>query len=96
MEKLFNFINKSVSPFHAVNECVSLLEEAGFTKLNEKKTYMLESNKGYYVVRNDASIIAFVMPKAFTLGFSFPSTENYSLAEHINAANAFRNEVWGE
>ena len=62
MEKLFNFINNSVSPFHGVLECEKLLKEAGFTKLAETKPFCLENGKGYYVVRNDASIIAFIMP----------------------------------
>ena len=62
MEKLFNLINNSVSPFHGVLECEKLLKEAGFTKLAETKPFCLENGKGYYVVRNDASIIAFIMP----------------------------------
>ena len=62
MERLFDFLNNSVSPFHGVLECEKILKEAGFTKLQENKTYNLENAKGYYVVRNDASIIAFIMP----------------------------------
>ena len=66
MENLFNFINNSISPFHAVVECEKLLKDAGFIRLFENKTYNLENGHGYYVVRNDASIIAFVMPIAAT------------------------------
>ena len=67
------------------------------TKENFAKAKELVLKQKYYLKDNKKYIsIAFVMPKAFTLGFSFPSTENYSLAEHINAANVFRNEVWGE
>ena len=41
MEKLFNFMNNSVSPFHGVLECEKLLKEAGFKKLVETKPFCL-------------------------------------------------------
>ena len=46
MEKLFNFINNSISPFHGVLECEKLLKEAGFIRLAETKPFVLENGKG--------------------------------------------------
>ena len=74
MENLFNFINNSISPFHAVVECEKLLKDAGFIRLFENKTYNLENGHGYYVVRNDASIIAFVMPNKEVKSFKIVSS----------------------
>jgi aspartyl aminopeptidase len=56
---LLNFLNSSPTPFHAVASMVKILESNKFEKLNEKDTWELEKGKGYYVVRNDSSIIAF-------------------------------------
>ena len=78
MEKLFDFLNNSVSPFHGVLECEKILKEAGFTKLQENKTYNLEDRKGYYVVRNDASIIAFIMPNKEVKSFKI-------IASHLDS-----------
>ena len=69
MEKLFNFINKSISPFHGVAVIKSILEENGFLSLNEASKFNLEAGKSYYVVRNDASIIAFKLPKNNSTSF---------------------------
>ena len=62
MEKLFKFIEKSISPYHGVAAIKSILDENGFIGLKEASKFNLEAGKAYYVVRNDASIIAFKMP----------------------------------
>ena len=48
---------------------VERLKQNGFEKLSEKETYQLEAGKKYYVVRNDSSIIAFVLPEKEAKGF---------------------------
>ena len=67
------------------------------TKENFEKAKELALKQKYYLKDNKKYIsIAFIMPKAFTLGFSFPSHETFSLKDHIKAANIFRKTVWGE
>ena len=60
-QELIRFIERSPSPFHAVQEVSSLLKENGFVRLYEGKKWNLERGTGYYVVRNDSSLIAFVI-----------------------------------
>jgi aspartyl aminopeptidase len=56
---LLEFLNSSPTPFHAVVSMVKVLENNHFTKLNEKDIWQLDTGRGYYVVRNDSSIIVF-------------------------------------
>lgn len=56
---LLPFLQRSTSPFHAVANMVRLLEEAGFSPLHEADAWQLQASRGYYVSRNDSSLIAF-------------------------------------
>jgi len=56
---LLDFLNNSPTAFHAVASLSQMLEAAGFTRLHEGERWQLEANQGYYVTRNDSSIIAF-------------------------------------
>ncbi len=61
-QDLFDFIAKGVSPFHVVGEVEDTLKKNGFVKLEENTCWSLEEQKGYYVTRNDSSVIAFYVP----------------------------------
>ncbi|MCC5859515.1 MAG: M18 family aminopeptidase [Ectothiorhodospiraceae bacterium] len=56
---LLDFIDRSPSPWHAVASCVQELATAGYQQLNEGNPWRLESGQGYYVIRDDSSLIAF-------------------------------------
>lgn len=56
---LCEFIAASPSPFHAVQEAVRRLELAGFAPLSEADAWFLSPGDCRYVVRADASLIAF-------------------------------------
>ena len=58
---LMDFIAMSPTPFHAVEQIVYKLECAGYQRLYEADSWQLENGQGYYVTRNDSSIIAFKM-----------------------------------
>ena len=58
-EGLLQFLHQSPTPFHAVANLAAMLEEAGFSRLDESKAWQLEKSCSYYVVRNDSAIIAF-------------------------------------
>lgn len=62
-EKVLNYIKKSPSPFHAVNEIGNLLEENKFTYLKEGEAWNLKLGHKYYTKRNGSSLIAFTIPK---------------------------------
>ena len=62
LESLFAFLNESPSPYHAVAAAARRLEAAGFAPLAEHEAWTLEPGKGYYVTRNQSSLIAFRLP----------------------------------
>lgn len=62
LQDLTEFIAASPSPYHAVAEQAARLEAAGFRRLTEARTWSLESGQGYYVTRNESSLIAFRLP----------------------------------
>ena len=63
---LLGFLDASPTPFHATRNMVMMCENAGFHKLDETQDWSLETGQKYYVVRNDASIIAFTYPGSDT------------------------------
>jgi len=58
---LMDFIAMSPTPFHAVEQIIYKLECAGYQRLYESDKWQLEDKQGYFVTRNDSSIIAFKM-----------------------------------
>lgn len=60
--ELLNFIDASVTPFHAVDEMKKRLKENQFCELDECSVWELEEGTNYFVTRNDSSIIAFTYP----------------------------------
>ncbi len=60
-QDLLDFIDASPSPWHAVANCESRLQAAGFTHLSEVDRWNLQNGGRYYVTRGGSSIIAFTM-----------------------------------
>jgi len=58
-EGLLRFLKQSPTPFHAVMSMSKELLKAGFEKISEADQWQLENGKGYFLTRNDSSIIAF-------------------------------------
>jgi aspartyl aminopeptidase len=56
---LLPFLQRSPTPFHAVTSMAERLEAAGFQRLAEADAWHAEPGRGYYVTRNDSSLIAF-------------------------------------
>lgn len=69
-ENLINFIDASPTPFHAVENMVTLLETKNFQKLDERDVWHLSEGQKYYVTRNDSSIIAFTYPPDHDKGYT--------------------------
>lgn len=59
VDGLLSFLSQSPTPFHAVASMAEALLLAGFEPLNEADSWQLVDGKGYFVTRNDSSIIAF-------------------------------------
>jgi len=58
-----SFLNHSPTPWHAARQIADRLAQADFTPLNEEDRWVLEMGKGYFVVRDDAAVCAFRLPK---------------------------------
>ena len=61
--QLANFIADSPTPFHATASMAAILQQAGYSRLDERDSWQLEAQGKYFVTRNDSSIIAFSLGK---------------------------------
>ena len=61
-DDLVEFLQESVTPFHAAATAESWLRAAGFTRLEEADYWNLEPGKGYYTPRNGSSVVAWRVP----------------------------------
>jgi aspartyl aminopeptidase len=59
VKSFFDFMNESITPYHAVKNVEEILLQNGFIELFENEVWKLDANKKYYVKRDDTSIIAF-------------------------------------
>lgn len=74
-EKLIEFIKNSTCSFTCIKEIKDTLEKNGYIELEEQKDWNIKSNK-FYVIRNDASIIAFELPSEKANSFSIITTHS--------------------
>ncbi len=63
LEDFTRFISRSPTAYHAAREIANRLAEADFTPLAEKERWKLELGKGYFIMREDALVAAFRIPK---------------------------------
>ena len=61
-DDLVEFLQESVTPFHAAATAESWLRAAGFTRLEEADYWNLEPGKAYYTTRNGSSVVAWRVP----------------------------------
>ena len=58
---MLDFIEQSPTPWHAVASTCARLQQAGFTRLLETDSWSLQTHGRYFVTRQDASVIAFIV-----------------------------------
>ncbi|MEA1916293.1 MAG: M18 family aminopeptidase [Campylobacterota bacterium] len=58
-KELLEFLNSSVTPFHAVESMKTMLLDAEFIELCESEEWKLTYGKKYFITRSNSSIIAF-------------------------------------
>ncbi|AJQ96392.1 M18 family aminopeptidase [Gynuella sunshinyii] len=59
IQELLDFLGKSPTPFHAVQQVTEQLLKAGYVRLDEKQSWQLAPEGKYFTTRNDSSLIAF-------------------------------------
>lgn len=72
------FLSRSPTVFHAAREIANRLAEADFTPLTEGERWKFEPGKGYFIIRGDALVAAFRMPKKAPVSATI-------LASHIDS-----------
>jgi len=100
MQELMKFLDSSPSCYHAA-DCVSkILLEAGYEPLWENQKWNLSEGGKYFVMRGDASVIAFRVPKQNFRGFMISASHSDSptfkireTAEVLSPGNCVRLSV---
>lgn len=93
---LINFIDKSPTPFHAVQNVSKMLEAVGFKKIRESESWgnsYLQRGGKYYFTRNQSTLFAFVVPKAFTPGNGFNIVATHTDSPCLKVCSSPQNEV---
>ncbi len=75
--EMLDFIDKSPTCFQAVKNIGDMLSAAGFAELREADEWKLERGKGYFVTRNESSVIAFRLPEQLS-GFHIAAAHSDS------------------
>jgi len=62
-EELLTFLDESPNAFFAVRNMKRMLEQAGYTQLQEGESWDIRPGSRCYVTRNNSALIAFRMPE---------------------------------
>lgn len=69
VKELMQFLDESLTSYHAIREVEKQLKKAGFEAVSEKEVWSLKAGGAYYCVRNDSSVMAFRIPSGEIRGF---------------------------
>ena len=64
LDKLLDFLGRSPTPYHAVTELSDMLRDNGFKQLAESESWSDPGPGKFFVIRQDASLAAFVLTAA--------------------------------
>lgn len=85
-KNLIDFIGKSPSCYHVIQNFRTLLTEHGFQELAESHYWKLREGGQYFVVRGDSSLIAFKIPsknfRNFQITASHSDSPSFKIKEH--------------
>lgn len=68
IKELFSLLQKSVSPFHAVEECRTKLKAAGYQELKLNEKWNLTKGTGYFICPYDSTFVAFFIGEQYQTG----------------------------
>ncbi len=83
--ELLDFIEKSPTAWHAADNAVKMLEEAGYRRLPEERDWALRAPGKYYVVRSGSAVIALNLPEKAD-GFLIMAAHDDSPCFRVKAA----------
>jgi len=91
-QKMMDFIQKSPSCFHAINNIKETLIQKGFKELKESQVWKLDAGGKYFVTRNGSSIISFTLPSAtfqsFLICASHSDSPTFKIKENPELSGA--------
>jgi aspartyl aminopeptidase len=70
-QRFVTFLNRAVTPFHAVSELSKHLKSDGFNELRESEDWNLQPNGKYFVTKNNSTLFAFAIGGEFKPGSGF-------------------------
>ncbi|WP_026506973.1 M18 family aminopeptidase [Butyrivibrio sp. MC2013] len=83
---MLDYVWKSCSPYHAVNNLITELDKKGFIRLEEADAWKLKAGGRYYVTRNGSAIISFKVPgkdyKGFLMTASHSDSPSFKIKEN--------------
>lgn len=78
IEEMLDFLYKSPSCFHAVDEIKKHLKKAGYEQLDESQKWKIHAGGKYFVMRNHSSIIALDLPENPVRGYRIMASHSDS------------------
>jgi len=81
--ELINYLDKSVTAYHAVLAATELLQSHGFTQLDEKEAWDLKPNMKYYVIRSQSALAAWQMGSGELTGVRLVGAHTDSPGLHL-------------
>ena len=92
IQKLFDFIESCPTACHTAATVGRMLEEAGFTQLQETEPWALEPGRGYFTTRGMSALIAFRVPKKDFRAFSIVAPHGDSPSFKVKESPELRGE----
>lgn len=90
---LAEFLDNSPSVFHAVANLEAQLNDAGYTRLMENKSWDIVPGGKYYLTRGGSAIVAFrtpeCSPKGFMISASHSDRPTFKVKENAELAGAY-------
>ncbi len=89
--EMLDFVEKSPTGFHVVKNLTEMLEKAGFQRFREEEDWRMGESDGFYVTRNDSSVIAIRLParkdwKGFHIVASHSDSPAFKIKENPEMA----------
>ena len=73
---LKNYLDSAVSVYHAIDSLQKVMEQAGYTCLNEHETWNLVPGGKYYMTRSGTALMAFRIPNTTPKGFMMSASHS--------------------
>jgi aspartyl aminopeptidase len=90
IDDLLKFLNQSPTSWHAVDFIRKTLLDAHFTELHEEDEWKLDHGKGYFVLKEGASLCAFITPHKTITKFHIAASHTDSPSLKLKPNPEFR------